>query len=59
MLDETKIDLKNIFSFKQEGLDEEGKVLGKFTATGYVPSFYDDMLARGVKISKDIFKPSE
>ena len=59
MLDETKIDLKNIFSFKQEGINEDGKVLGKFTATGYVPSFYDDMLARGVKISKDIFKPTE
>ena len=57
MMDDTHIGLKDIFSFKQEGIDEDGNVLGKFVPTGYVPSFFEDMKVRGIPLSEDIFKP--
>jgi pilus assembly protein CpaF len=49
------ITMQDIFSFKQEGFDEEGKVLGRFLATGFVPKFYDDLQRRGVPVNMDIF----
>ena len=58
MLDEVHIDLKDIFAFNQTGIDEKGNVLGYFTATGYVPSFFDEMKIKGIAITTDIFKPS-
>jgi len=57
MMDDTHIGLKDIFSFKQEGLDEDGNVLGKFVPTGYIPSFFEDMKVRGIPLTADIFKP--
>jgi len=58
MKDELHINLNDIFVFKQTGLDTKGKVQGYFTATGYLPSFLDEIRIRGVQISDDIFKPS-
>ena len=54
---ETQIELKDIFSFKQEKIDEDGNVIGKFVPAGYVPSFFEDMKVRGIAISEDIFNP--
>jgi pilus assembly protein CpaF len=59
MLDEVHIDLKDIFAFKQSGVDEKGKILGDFLPTGTLPSFYDDILKRGIELSKDIFKAQD
>ena len=56
MLDEMHIGLKDIFAFKQTGIDSEGKVLGGFHPTGYMPSFLEDLRVRGIPISPDIFK---
>jgi pilus assembly protein CpaF len=50
------ITMRDIFTFKQEGFDGEGKVVGKFVATGFVPRFYDDLQRRGVPVSMDIFR---
>jgi pilus assembly protein CpaF len=58
MKDELHINLNEIFVFKQIGLDAGGKVQGYFTATGYLPSFLDEIRIRGVQISEDIFKPT-
>jgi pilus assembly protein CpaF len=59
MKDEMHINLNDIFVFKQVGVDTQGKVLGYFTATGYKPSFLDEIRVRGVAISDDIFKPTK
>jgi len=59
MKDELHINLNDIFVFKQTGVDAQGKVQGYFTATGYLPSFLDEIRIRGVQISDDIFKPSK
>jgi len=59
MKDELHINLNDIFVFKQIGIDSNGKVQGYFTATGYLPSFLDEIRIRGVQISDDIFKPAK
>jgi pilus assembly protein CpaF len=50
------ITMQDIFSFKQEGFDGDGKVLGRFVATGFVPKFYDDLQRRGIPVNMDIFR---
>jgi pilus assembly protein CpaF len=50
------ITLQDIFHFKQEGFDGEGRVLGRFLATGFVPRFYDDLQRRGLQVDMSIFR---
>ena len=56
--DEMHINLQDVFAFRQIGLDENGKVLGNFEATGYIPSFVEEMGTRGIKLSANIFAKS-
>ena len=42
--------------FKQDGFTDEGKVKGRFVATGFVPKFYDDLQRRGVAVNMNIFR---
>jgi pilus assembly protein CpaF len=58
MQDELHINLNEIFIFKQTGVNAQGKVQGYFTATGYKPTFMDEIRVRGVAISDEIFKPA-
>jgi pilus assembly protein CpaF len=50
------ISMQDIFQFKQEGFDEQGGVVGRFVATGFVPRFYDDLQRRGVPVDMDVFR---
>ncbi|RKY27543.1 MAG: CpaF family protein [Candidatus Omnitrophota bacterium] len=59
MLDEVHINLQDIFIFRQTGLGKENKVLGDFTATGYIPSFFEEMKAKGLEVPREIFTPQE
>lgn len=59
MKDELHIILNDIFVYKQTGVDTQGKVQGYFTATGYIPTFLDEIRVRGFAISEEIFKPSK
>ena len=52
------ITLQDIFYFKQEGFDEEGRVKGRFVASGFIPKFYDDMQKRGIPVNMNIFQDS-
>jgi pilus assembly protein CpaF len=49
--------MQDIFVFEQSGLNAEGKVMGRFTATGSVPTFLDDLRARGVSVDMSLFTP--
>jgi pilus assembly protein CpaF len=42
-----EIECFEIFNFHQTGTDSDGKVVGEFRATGYVPSFIDQFIAKG------------
>jgi pilus assembly protein CpaF len=59
MLDEMHINLQDIFVYRQTGVDKEGNVLGYFTPLGYIPSFYDEIRARGIDLSREIFVPKD
>ena len=50
------ITMQDIFTFKQEGFDADGKVEGRFIATGFVPKFSDDLQRRGIPVNMDIFR---
>ena len=49
-----KVQLKEIFSFKENGLSEHGEVRGEFILYKYIPKVYDRMKRKGI-ILKDIF----
>ena len=50
-----KIQLQEVFSYVQTGVDENGKTQGRFTGRGFVPEFYDELIRIGVPLSLDIF----
>jgi pilus assembly protein CpaF len=39
---------RSIFKFEQSGLNETGKVMGEYNATGYLPTFLDEFILRGM-----------
>jgi len=56
MKDEMHIDLRDIFVFRQTGVDSQANVLGDFQPTGYVPSFIEEFKIKGIALPEDIFK---
>ena len=51
------ITMQDIFVFTQTGVDEHGKVQGRFEPTGSVPTFVEEMGSRGIEINRLIFDP--
>ncbi|MFA5287116.1 MAG: ATPase, T2SS/T4P/T4SS family [Candidatus Omnitrophota bacterium] len=58
MRDEIHVELQNIFIFRQSGTDAQHNIIGDFYATGYIPSFMDEMKRKGVSLSEEIFRSS-
>ncbi len=54
--DDYNIITEEIFRFEQAGIDSEGRVIGKHTATGYLPSFLAEFKARGIPVPEDLFR---
>ena len=46
-LEGDQITMQDIFEFEQTGVDAQGKVIGQFKPTGSVPTFIEDLAARG------------
>ncbi len=51
------LELRDIFVFIQEEIDKDGKIKGQFSATGYIPSFYESLKRMGIELDPEIFKP--
>ena len=51
------VTMQEIFRFRQTGLSPEGQVIGKFEATGIRPRFLDQVMAHGITLSADLFRP--
>ena len=51
------VTMQEIFRFRQTGVSPEGQVLGKFEATGIRPKFVEQVLAHGVNLSPELFRP--
>jgi len=49
------IALQDIFQFQQQGFGADGKVQGRFVATGFVPKFYDELRRRGIPVDLQLF----
>lgn len=50
-----KITLQDIFYYKPEGLDGNGKLTGQFFSTGIRPAFLEKIIANGVMVRDDWF----
>ncbi|MFH1584341.1 MAG: CpaF family protein [Actinomycetota bacterium] len=50
LLEREDVKVKDIFVFKQEGVDSDGEVLGNFYYTGNMPNFYNKLLSQGIKL---------
>jgi pilus assembly protein CpaF len=51
------VTMQEIFRFRQTGVAADGQVLGKFEATGIRPKFIEQVMAHGVTLSADLFRP--
>jgi len=51
------VTMQEIFRFRQTGVAGDGQVLGKFEATGIRPKFIEQVMAHGVTLSADLFRP--
>ncbi|KJY85014.1 pilus assembly protein CpaF [Vibrio galatheae] len=49
------ITMSELFRFNRQGMDEEGNVLGYYTATGIVPQCHDQLSKKGLHLPFDIF----
>lgn len=51
--------LQDIFTFKQEGINEEGKIIGRLMPTGVLPKFFERLETSGIQIPTSIFIEDE
>ncbi len=49
------ITMSEIFKFQRQGMDEDGNVIGYFTATGIIPGCHDSLSKRGLHLPFEIF----
>jgi pilus assembly protein CpaF len=47
--------LQDIFIFRQNGISEEGKLLGRLVPTGVRPKFYERLESSGIRIPTSVF----
>lgn len=50
------ITMSELFRFEREGIDEHGRVMGHYMATGVVPGFYDHLKRRGLDPGLEVFQ---
>jgi pilus assembly protein CpaF len=51
------ITMQEIFRYRQTGIGSDGMVQGRFEATGIRPRFLEQVMAHGVTLSPDLFRP--
>jgi pilus assembly protein CpaF len=51
--------LQDIFSFQQDGIDENGKIKGRLIPTGVRPKFYEQLESSGIHIPASVFIEEE
>ncbi len=52
------ITMQEIFTFKQTGIDGDGRVRGRFQATGIRPKFMGKLESMSLPVSRDLFNPN-
>jgi pilus assembly protein CpaF len=51
------ITMQEIFRFRQTGISSDGMVQGRFEASGIRPRFLEQVMAHGVTLAADLFRP--
>jgi len=51
-----QVTMQDIFVFERTGVTEQGRVTGRFRATGIRPKFYDRLRASGMQIPASVFQ---
>ena len=49
--------MQDLFTFRQSGVDENGRIIGEFKPTGAMPTFFDTLKSRGINLDPRIFQP--
>jgi pilus assembly protein CpaF len=49
------VTLQDLYVFEKRGVDPDGKVIGRFAATGIRPKFYEKLLAGGIRLRANLF----
>lgn len=57
-MEESVVSTQDIFLFEQEGIDNDGRVLGFHRATGVRPKFADRLVRAGIHLGPEVFDPS-
>ena len=55
-MEQDTIVMQDIFTYNQDGIDEEGRARGRFVCTGVRPKAMDRLEAAGVKLPASIFR---
>jgi len=51
------VTMQEIFRFRQTGITSDGQVQGNFEAAGIRPRFLDQLMAHGISLSSELFRP--
>jgi pilus assembly protein CpaF len=54
--DEQGVHTEELFAFRQTGVDENGRVLGGFTPTGTLPTFFAHLQTSGEGVPEELFR---
>jgi len=52
-----EVQLQDIFTYKQVGVDEDGKVVGSYMPTGVLPTFLEHLTTEGEGLPEEMFQP--
>jgi pilus assembly protein CpaF len=55
-LEGEQVTMQDIFLFEKSGVAENGKVLGRFKATGVRPRFYEKLRSSGIQLPASLFQ---
>ena len=55
-LEGDQVTMQDIFLFEKSGVAENGKVLGRFKATGVRPRFYEKLRSSGIQLPASLFQ---
>ncbi len=53
------ITMQDLFVFEKRGLTPEGRIIGRFAATGIRPRFHEKLLSAGILLRSDLFEEVE
>jgi pilus assembly protein CpaF len=58
-MEQDVVAMQEIFAFRKTGVDENGRVLGHYCATGIRPKFADQLEVSGIEITPDLFRDGQ